>query len=87
MAPEAAERRSGRRSQHEREAGGEHEPGKGGDGSGHDPGAERVAGLGPAERERLIRFYPLIRDWMEQLRMVEARYEEQVLIYPAAPRE
>ena len=43
--------------------------------------------VSPAERERLIRFYPLIRDWMEQLRMVEARYEEPVLIYPAAPRD
>ena len=40
-----------------------------------------------AERERLIRFYPLVRDWMEQLRMVEARYAEPVLIYPAAPRD
>ena len=40
-----------------------------------------------AERERLIRFYPLVRDWMDQLRMVEARYAEPVLIYPAAPRE
>ena len=39
------------------------------------------------ERERLIRFYPLVREWMEQLRMVEARYEEPVLIYQAAPRE
>ena len=40
-----------------------------------------------AERERLIRFYPLVRDWMEQLRMLEARYEEPVLICPAAARE
>ncbi|HZO29388.1 MAG TPA: hypothetical protein VFH48_25720 [Chloroflexota bacterium] len=40
-----------------------------------------------AERERLIRFYPLVREWMEQLRLVEARYEETALIYPAAPRE
>lgn len=40
-----------------------------------------------AERERLIRFYPLVRDWMEQLRMVEARDAEPVLIYPAAPRD
>ena len=40
-----------------------------------------------AERERLIRFYPLVRDWMEQLRMVEARYAEPVLIYPAARRD
>jgi len=43
--------------------------------------------VSPAERERLIRFYPLVRDWMEQLRMVEARYEEPVLIYPAAPHD
>jgi hypothetical protein len=40
-----------------------------------------------AERERLIRFYPLVRGWMEQLRMVEARDADPVLIYPAAPRE
>ena len=40
-----------------------------------------------AERERLIRFYPLVRSWMERLRTVEARYEEPVLIYPAAPRD
>ena len=40
-----------------------------------------------AERERLIRFYPLVREWMEQLRLVEARYEEPVLTFPAAPRE
>jgi hypothetical protein len=40
-----------------------------------------------AERERLIRFYPLVRGWMEQLRTVEARYAEPVLIYPAAPRD
>ena len=40
-----------------------------------------------AERERLIRFYPLVRDWMERLRMVEARDAEPVLIYPAAPRD
>ena len=40
-----------------------------------------------AERERLIRFYPLVRDWMEQLRLVEARDAEPVLIYPAAPRD
>ena len=40
-----------------------------------------------AERERLIRFYPLVCDWMERLRMVEARYAEPVLIYPAAPRD
>jgi hypothetical protein len=39
------------------------------------------------ERERLIRFYPLVRGWTEQLRTVEARYEEPVLIYPATPRE
>ena len=40
-----------------------------------------------AERERLIRFYPLVREWMERLRTVEARDAEPVLIYPAAPRD
>ena len=40
-----------------------------------------------AERERLIRFYPLVRDWMERLRMVEARYAEPAMIYPATPRD
>lgn len=40
-----------------------------------------------AERERLIRFYPLVRDWMECLRRVEARDAEPALIYPAAPRD
>ena len=40
-----------------------------------------------AERERLIRFYPQVRGWMERLRMVEARYADPALIYPAAPRD
>ena len=40
-----------------------------------------------AERERLIRFHPLVRGWMEELRMAEARYAEPVLVYPAAPRD
>ncbi len=40
-----------------------------------------------AERERLIRFYPLVREWMERMRMVEARYAEPVLVYPATPQE
>ena len=40
-----------------------------------------------AERERLIRFYPLVRAWMERLRMVEARDAEPALIHPAAPRD
>jgi hypothetical protein len=39
-----------------------------------------------AERERLIRYYPLVRDWMARLRTAEARYAEPALIYPAAPR-
>ena len=39
-----------------------------------------------AERERLIRFYPLVREWMERLRTIEARYEAPALIFPAAPR-
>ena len=40
-----------------------------------------------AERDRLIRFYPLVREWMERLRTFEARYADPVLIYPAAPRD
>jgi hypothetical protein len=37
-----------------------------------------------AERERLITFYPIIRGWMERLRMVEARYADPAVVYPAA---
>ena len=37
-----------------------------------------------AERERLIRFYPIIRGWAERLRMVEARYADPAMVYPAA---
>jgi hypothetical protein len=40
-----------------------------------------------AERERLIKFYPVIRGWMERLRMVEARYADPALVYPAAPHD
>ena len=40
-----------------------------------------------SERERLIRFYPLVRSWMERLRMIEARYADPVLVYPAEPRD
>ena len=40
-----------------------------------------------SERERLIRFYPLVLGWMERLRMVEARYADPVLVYPAEPRD
>ena len=40
-----------------------------------------------SERERLVRFYPLVRGWMERLRMVEARYADPVLVYPAESRD
>jgi len=36
------------------------------------------------ERERLVRLYPLIKERMEQLRMVEARYAEPAMVFPAA---
>jgi len=39
------------------------------------------------ERERLIRLYPLIKERADQLRMVEARYAEPAMIYPAAPHD
>jgi hypothetical protein len=35
------------------------------------------------ERERLIRLYPLIKERNEQLRMVEARYADPAMVYPA----
>ena len=38
------------------------------------------------ERERLVRLYPLIRERTEALRMVEARYADPAMVYPAAPR-
>ena len=40
-----------------------------------------------AERDRLIRFYPLVRGWTERLRMVEARYADPAMIYPALPHD
>ncbi|MFN8634760.1 MAG: hypothetical protein U0893_12965 [Chloroflexota bacterium] len=36
------------------------------------------------ERERLVRLYPLVRERTEALRMVETRYAEPAIIYPAA---
>lgn len=36
------------------------------------------------ERARLIRLYPFTAELSERLRMVEARYEEPAMIYPAA---
>jgi hypothetical protein len=36
------------------------------------------------ERARLIRLYPLVRERTERLRMVEARYADPAMIYPAA---
>lgn len=37
----------------------------------------------PEERERLIRIYPMIAEWTTGLRLVETRYAEPALIYPA----
>ena len=37
----------------------------------------------PAERERLIRIYPMIAEWTDGLRLPETRYAEPALIYPA----
>jgi hypothetical protein len=39
------------------------------------------------ERARLIRLYPFTAELSERLRMVEARYEEPAMIYPAAVRD
>ena len=36
------------------------------------------------ERERLVRLYPFIKGIGERLRMVEARYADPAMIYPAA---
>jgi hypothetical protein len=59
----------------------------------HDTAAEvdlvlRRAGLSVSdeERERLIRLYPTIQGWGEQLRLAETRYAEPALIYQATDR-
>ena len=39
------------------------------------------------EQERLVRFYPIVQDWMAQLRAAEARYADPALVYPAAPHD
>ena len=39
------------------------------------------------ERKRLVTFYPLVRSWMERVRLVEARYADPALVYPAAPHD
>ena len=39
------------------------------------------------ERERLIRLYPIIKSRSEHLRMVEARYADPAMIYPALPHD
>jgi len=39
------------------------------------------------ERERLVRLYPLIRSRNEALRMVEARYADPAMVYPAGPHD
>ena len=38
------------------------------------------------EHERLIRLYPLMKARSEQLRMIEARYADPAMVYPALPR-
>jgi hypothetical protein len=38
------------------------------------------------ERERLVRLYPLMKERSQQLRMIEARYADPAMIYPALPR-
>jgi hypothetical protein len=35
------------------------------------------------ERARLIRLYPMVSEWTEAVRLVETRYAEPALIYPA----
>ena len=35
------------------------------------------------ERERLIRMYPLIQEWLAGVRLPETRYAEPASIYPA----
>jgi hypothetical protein len=39
--------------------------------------------VSPEERERLIRLYPLIQEWLAGVRVPEARYAEPASIYPA----
>jgi hypothetical protein len=39
------------------------------------------------ERVRLVRLYPQIRERNEALRMVEARYADPAMVYPAAPHD
>jgi len=35
------------------------------------------------ERERLIRFFPMVSEWTEAVRLAETRYAEPATIYPA----
>jgi hypothetical protein len=35
------------------------------------------------ERERLIRLYPAIQEWLAGVRLAETRYAEPAIIYPA----
>jgi len=39
--------------------------------------------VSPEERERLIRIYPLIQEWLAGVRIPETRYAEPAIIYPA----
>jgi hypothetical protein len=59
----------------------------------HDVAAEvdlvlKRAGLAVSdeERERLIRLYPTVQGWGDQLRLAETRYAEPALIYEATDR-
>jgi hypothetical protein len=38
------------------------------------------------ERERLVRLYPVMKARSEHLRMIEARYADPAMVFPAAPR-
>jgi hypothetical protein len=39
--------------------------------------------VSPEERERLIRLYPVIQEWLDAVRIPETRYAEPAIIYPA----
>lgn len=39
--------------------------------------------VSPDERERLIRLYPVIQEWLDGVRIAETRYAEPAIIYPA----
>jgi len=39
--------------------------------------------VSPEERERLIRLYPTIQEWLAGVRVMETRYAEPAVIYSA----